>query len=99
VDGHRVADGGALQRNSAVVASHRGAQRSNGLIAADVDDLNPAGDRVAWTHRSSEVPIDIEKYRAWPWQLLRDHRIEDGAGNAALNDNLPKPGRPSGLRS
>jgi hypothetical protein len=49
------------------------------------------------SNRSSEVPIDIEKYRAWPWQLLRDHRIEDGAGNAALNDNLPKPGRSSGL--
>src|SRR6185295_12055389 len=82
----------APQDNRAVVACNSGAQLGDGLVGADLSDLDAACDGVARPNRCSEVPVDVEEYRAGSGQQLCGDRIEDGAGKAALNDDLAESG-------
>ena len=88
---HGVAEGRAFQSNRAVVARHRGAQLCDGLISADVSDFDATGDHIAWANGSGEIPIDVEKYASR--ELLCDDRVQDCAGYATLDHDLPESRR------
>src|SRR5215217_3882964 len=90
---HGVAEGRAFQSNRAVVARHRGAQLCDGLISADVSDFDATGDHIAWANGSGEIPINIEKYAPRSRELLCDDRVQDCAGYATLDHDLPESRR------
>ncbi len=47
------------------------------------------------THRRLEAPVHVQEHRAGTGQVLGHHRIQNRAGNAALDDNAAEP-RPGG---
>lgn len=75
---------------SSVVAGDGGAQFGNRFVLACFGDFNASGDDVAGTDRCLEIPIDIEEHGPRARELLGDNGVQDGTGDAALNDNFPK---------
>src|SRR5919201_1284797 len=92
-DRHGVADGGAVQGDGAVAADHGGTELGNWLVGPGFDDLHAAGDDIAGTDGCLEVPVHVQEDGARAGQALRHHGVEDGAGDAALQDDLAEPRR------
>jgi hypothetical protein len=88
---HGVADGGALQGHGAIVTDHGGADLGDRLVGPGFEDLHAAGNDVARADGRREVPVHVEKHGPRAGQALRDHRVEDGAGYPALDDDLAEP--------
>jgi MFS family permease len=89
--GHRVTDGGARQGHGAIVTDHGGAELGDRLVGPGFEDLHAAGDDVAGADGRRKVPVHVEKHGPRAGQALRDHRIEDRAGDPALDDYLAEP--------
>src|SRR6476646_9341991 len=87
-DRHGVADGGALQGNGAVAADHGGAELGDWFVGPGFDDLYAAGDDIAGADRCLEVPVHVQEDGPRTGKALRHHRVEDRAGNAALDHDL-----------
>jgi len=92
-DIHRVADRCSVQDDGSVVAGDGGAQFGDRFVGACRDDFDAARDGVTAAHWCFERPVDIQEHRARPWQLLGHNGIQDGAGDAALDDDFSKAGR------
>ena len=92
-DIHRVADRCSVQDDGSVVAGDGGAQFGDRFVGACRDDFDAARDGVAAAHWCLERPVDIQKHRARPRQLLGHNGIQDGAGDPALDDDFPEPRR------
>jgi hypothetical protein len=88
---HGVADRGARQGNGAVVTDHGRAQLGDRLVGPGFEDLHAAGNDVARADRRREVPVHVHEDGPRAGQGLRYHRVEDGAGYPALNDDLAEP--------
>jgi MFS family permease len=88
---HGVTDRGARQGHGAVVTDHGGTELGDRLVGPGFEDLHPAGDDVARADGRREVPVHVEKHGPRAGQGLRDHRVEDGAGYPALDDDLAEP--------
>jgi hypothetical protein len=85
------ADRGALQGHGAIVTDHRGAELGDRLVGPGFEDLHAAGNDVTRADGRREVPVHVEKHGPRAGQALRDHRVEDGAGYPALDDDLAEP--------
>src|SRR6478672_1603397 len=94
---HRVGDGGSFQHDRAVAAGHGRAKRGDRLVLPRLQDLDTTGDGVSRADRCLEVPVDVQEHGAGAGQLLGHDGVEDGAGDASLDDDLAEPGRARGL--
>jgi len=90
-EAHGEADRGALQCHGAIVADHGGAELGDRLVGPGFEDLHAAGDDITRADGRREVPVHVEKHGPRAGQALRDHRVEDGAGYPALDDDLAEP--------
>ena len=90
-DRHGVADGGALQGNGAITADHGGAELGDWLVGPGFDDLHAAGNDIAGTDGCFEVPVHVQEDGPRAGKAFRYDRVEDGAGDAALDDDLAEP--------
>jgi MFS family permease len=88
---HGVADGGARQGYGAIVTDHGGAELGDRLVGPGFEDLHAAGNDVARADGRREVPVHVEKHGPRAGQALRDDRVEDGARDPALDDDLAEP--------
>ena len=82
---HRVTDGTSIQDNGSICQPDPGDQLRYGLVFPHVRGLDLSGDRITWSNRCFEAPIDLQEDRAWPWQILCHHGIQDCAGHSALH--------------
>src|SRR5689334_19207054 len=84
----RVTDRRPLKRNDTVAAGNGRAQVGDRLVRARGGHLDLAGDHVAGTDRGRELPCDLEEDRARAGKILGDNRVQDGARDPALDDDL-----------
>jgi len=75
VDGHRVADGGALQRNSAVVALSRNVAEQLGQDGITVNVVHPFAVR---TERSMAQVRELAEREGITVEAAEQHRLGDG---------------------
>jgi len=61
------------------------------LVGPGFEDFHAAGDDVAGADGRLEVPVHVEEDGPRAGEALRRHRVEDGAGDAALDDDLAEP--------
>ena len=55
------------------------------------EDLDLGSDRVADEHGIQKSPVGFEKHRPGSGQIHRDDRVQQTAGQTALNDEFSKP--------
>jgi hypothetical protein len=88
-------DGTALEHHHSVLVGDARRERRHGLVPPYVADGGLRGDHVTGSHRGEEPPRHLEEDAPGPRKLLRDQRVEQPGGDAALHDDPAEAG-PSG---
>src|SRR5215475_14035140 len=82
---HRIAEGRALENESAVVSSNGCQKFRDGFVVPDFSHLNRACDGVTGPNGSAEVPVNMQEYRTRAGQVLSNDCVQNGAGDSSLN--------------
>jgi len=82
---YRIAEGSAVEYESAVISRYRRQKLCDGFILADFRYLNSALNGVARTHGSAEVPINMQEDCTGTRQVFGHHRVQNGADDSSLD--------------
>jgi len=82
----------AVEDDHTILVGNSGAKSCDGLVPTHLEDLRLGRDGVAWSNRSLEAPVRVEKNAPRPGQVVSHESVEEPGCHPSLNDYPPECG-------